>query len=275
MEFCRKIFRWVKTNIFRHPWWTPNRKSRKHLREEANKLIGYDKRVNQSWKKSWKYFISRQVPWYGLLEITQYKIIEMRDYMQHHSIINESDTQVQIAQMTKIIDLGYKILADEYSNEIMQWNRENQVGIIYLYPTKHNEENTKYENLFSTLEQEPIAKLYYKGMFSDILPEPEESSARKLEFLKDKCTLTVDEWLAEQNKVIDEMNINLDKEHKLKHMTSKDITTTYSSEYINGKSAEENSKYFREENEKAFNQRKKDIKRYYSLISKYVDFWGD
>jgi hypothetical protein len=44
----RRFFR----HLFRTAWWQPNRESRKMLRKEAAKLIGWDKESNPAWAKS-------------------------------------------------------------------------------------------------------------------------------------------------------------------------------------------------------------------------------
>lgn len=106
----RKFFR----HLFRTAWWQPNRQSRKMLKEEAKKLIGYDRSINETWAKSWKYFIKRQYPWQGIIELNQYKLIEMRDYMQNHSWAEKEYLNNQIKEMTEAIDLGNKILKDDY-----------------------------------------------------------------------------------------------------------------------------------------------------------------
>ena len=97
-------------------WWRPNEETKKMLRKEADRLIGYDKTVNPSWKNRWKYFIKRQFPWYGLIELNQFKIIEMRDYMLHYSILAEEEVEKQVREMSEVIVLGNKILEDNYED---------------------------------------------------------------------------------------------------------------------------------------------------------------
>lgn len=234
--------------LFKKPWWTPNKNSRKKLREEADKIIGYDKTVNKSWNTSWKYFIKRQFPWYGILELTQYKIIEMRDYMQNHSIINKEDTDKQIKQMTEVIDLGYKILADKYDDFAYNWSRENTVSVIII--SKKGQE---------------VARLYDHDLFSDIVDEdllydtPLSEAAKQMRsnFLKDKDTRSVKEWLKDNN------------------LTEKDITVAYTGAWINGKSDEENSARKRQMYTEALQDRKNDIAKYFECIGEYVETWGD
>jgi hypothetical protein len=72
-------------NKYKYRWWKPSPQTKQTLKEAADNLIGYDKTVNKSWKSRWKYFIKRQFPWYGIIELNQFKIIEMRDYMIHYS----------------------------------------------------------------------------------------------------------------------------------------------------------------------------------------------
>lgn len=262
MKFGRKFFEWIKADIFKHPWWTPNRKSRRYLKEEADKLIGYDKTVNQSWKKSWKYFISRQVPWYGLLEITQYKLIEMRDYLIHYSRISEEETAKQVREMSEIINLGYKILEDKYEEEAHKWLRENQCSITII--SKPVEGKTFQEKI--NCMKEELARLYNRHMFADIISEAElyldnpmskEAFEMRKEFIKDKDTRSVKEWLKDNN------------------LTEKDISLSYTGEWINGKSEEENQAEMRKRFEDAWKARQSDISKYFALIGECYWDWGD
>lgn len=239
--------------MFGFPYWRPNRQSRKMLREEADRLIGYDKTVNPCWKKSsWKYFIKRQYPWYGIIELNQFKIIEMRDYMQNHSGITEDLTQKQIEQMTEVIELGNKILADEYEKAAHEWIRENQCAITIIGKS-HREEDI-------------LVKLYNRGMFDDFkynykLDSEDSRSSKALkrleDFIKDKDTRSVEEYLADNN------------------LNRKDYNIYYTGEWINGKSEDENEDEFKRRFQKAWDARQKDINKYFKLIAKNMDAWGD
>jgi len=248
----KKFFRAIK-NWFGFPWWTPNRKSRKLLREEADKLIGYDKEVNRSWAKTWKYFIKRQFPWYGLIELNQFKIIEMRDYMQHHSWICEEETEKQIKEMTEVIDLGKKILADEYEAEAYNFNRENSIGITIIYK-KHPDKKDKD---FLCNFRDEVARLYNHDMFEKWLDENKKFSKDVLEkralFLSDKDTRSVEEWLRDN------------------HLTKDDISTAYTSEWIDPSYHQVWSDMLQE----AWQDRKNDIGKYFECIAEYSDNWGD
>lgn len=256
-NFLRKIFRL-------HPYWYPNKTSRKMLREEADKLIGYDKTANPCWKKSsWKYFIKRQYPWYGIIELNQFKIIEMRDYMQNHSWLEEESTQKQIKQMTEVIELGNKILADEYEVEAYRWYRENTVKITLVSRV------VKGDTFKDRLEacKAPEVKLYNTDLFDEIVSnselEPFDSSISKeaenrlATYLADKEIRKLDTWLKDNN------------------LTKKDVRLAYTSEWINGKSEEENKKHWEEMFEEAVNDRKADISKYFESIGDYYDHWGD
>ena len=234
------------------PSWTPNRHSRKMLREEANRLIGYEA-VNPCWKKSsWEYFIKRQYPWSGIIELNQFKIIEMRDYMQNHSWLEEECTQEQIKQMTEVIELGNKILADEYEEAAHEWTRENQCAITII--SKSNR------------EEDMLVKLYNRGLFDDIkdkykLDSEDSISPKALkrleDFTKDKDTRSVEEYLTDNN------------------LNREDYKIYYTAEWMNDKSEEENSAELKRRFQKAWDARQKDINKYFKLIAKNVDTWGD
>lgn len=242
-RFLRKIFR-LK------PYWSPSKQSRKMLREEADRLIGYEA-VNPCWKKtSWEYFIKRQYPWSGIIELNQFKIIEMRDYVQNHSWLEKEVTQKQIKQMTEVIELGNKILADEYEDEAHKWYRENSVQITLVYKKDGTE-----------------VKLYNTDLFDEILsnselefidsPISKEAESRLATYLIDKETRKLNVWLKDNN------------------LTKTDVKLAYTSEWINGKSDEENRLYWQKMFEEAAKDRKADISKYFESIGDYYEEWGD
>ncbi len=245
--------------IFRKTWWEPDRKSRKMLKQEANNLIGYDKRVNETWNKSWKYFIKRQYPWSSIITLNQYKLIELRDYMQNRSWIDEESINQQVKEMTEVIDLGNKILKDEYEDFAYKWDRENSVSVTFVY-RKKNEKRLAKEGPLSKIKvdegTELLAVLYNQGIFNDILNEEEELkelSLMKEEFLKEQDTRSVKQWLEDND------------------LSKKDICCSYSGEWVNGKSAEENILYLEKLLQEARQDRQNDIDKYFECIAEHAD----
>jgi len=247
-------------------WWgNPSRETKMTLRQAADKLIGYDKTVNKSWKSRWKYFIKRQFPWYGIIELNQFKIIEMRDYILHYSILAEEEISRQVREMSEVINLGYKILEDKYEDEAHKWLRENKCNITIINkktPLKDVEGKTLREKL----EKQELARLYNRDIFEDIIsnnelyldsPLSKEAFNRLKEFTKDKDTRSVDEWLKDNN------------------LTKKDISTSYTSVWTNGKSNEENESELNKRFKEAEDARQKDISEYFKLIGDYQYRWGD
>ena len=249
----------------KYRWWKPSPQTKQELGEAADKLIGYDKTVNKSWKSRWKYFIKRQFPWNGLIELNQFKIIEMRDYIIHYSWLAEEEIAKQVREMNEVINLGYKILEDKYEDEAHKWLRENKCNITIISkstPLKDVEDKT----LIEKLEKQEIARLYNRDMFEDIIddnklflddPISKEAFDRLKEFTKDKDTRSVNEWLRDNN------------------LNKKDISTCYTSVWINGKSDEENERELIRRFKEAENNRQKDISEYFRLIGEYQHNWGD
>ena len=235
------------------------------LRKEADKLIGFDKEPNPSWSKSWKYFIKRQYPWSGLLELNQYKIIEMRDYMINHSGICEEETEKQIKEMTEVIELGNKILANEYDYPFMKWSKTNSVPVVLIYE-KLGEKVLGESKIKMAVEGKLLDKLYDKEIFEDLRVDlglglnygiTKDDLKQNQEWLKDKQTCNLDEWL------------------KKNDLTEDKITCAYTSEYTNGKSEEENKKYGTELMHQCWQDRRNDIIKYFECIGEYMDNWGD
>lgn len=238
----------------KYRWWKPSPQTKKTLREEADKLIGHDKTVNKSWKCRWKYFIKRQFPWYGIIELNQFKIIEMRDYMIHYGWLAEEEIAKQVREMSEVINLGYKILEDKYDDEAHKWLRENECSVTLIYKGK------------SIKNAELLAKLYNRSMFEDIIspaelylddPMSKEAFELRKEFIKDKDTRSVTEWLEANN------------------LTKKDVHVAYSGEWINGKSEEENQAEYTRRFQEAWKSRQDDINKYFALIAEYQYNWGD
>ena len=249
-----------KENKYR--WCKPSPQTKKTLREAADKLIGYDKTVNKSWKCRWKYFIKRQFPWYGIIELNQFKIIEMRDYMIHYGSLAEEGTAKQVREMSEVINLGYKILEDKYDDEAHKWLRENECSVTIISKPIKGE---TFKEKINCMKEE-IARLYNRGMFEDIISEAElyldapiskEAFEMRKEFIKDKDTRSVEEWLKDNN------------------LTEKDISLSYTGEWINGKSEEENQAEYTRRFQEAWKSRQDDINKYFALIAEYQYNWGD
>ena len=243
-------------------YWKLRKESNKTLKEAADKLIGYDKTVNKYWKSHWKYFIKRQFPWCGLIELNQFKIIEMRDYVTHYSWLTKEEIDKQVREMSEVIDLGNKILEDKYEDEVHKWLRENTCPITII--NKPIKGETLQERI--NCVEEEITRLYNRRMFEDIIsdtdlyqdnPLSKEAYDRLNEFVKDKDTRSVDDWLKDNN------------------LTKKDISTAYTSEWINGKSDKENREELTKRFNEAYKSRQDDINKYFALIAEYQDGWGD
>lgn len=260
----KKLFRKIKA-FFGHPWWTPNKESRKVLREEADRLIGWDKRINRSWDKSWKYFIKRDYPWYGIIELNQFKIIQMREYMKFSGGIDPKEIKKQVNQMNEVIDLGHKIIENDYNEEAYAFLRINSVNVTLIYKKKGETEldGGTLGKFKLPIQGEPLAKLYNTGLFEEFLDEnnseniPENAKKTREEWLKGKETRSLTKWLSDNGLKRDQ------------------VATAYTSEWTNGKTEEENHKIYLELFKKCQKEYQKDINNYFKLIAKYYNSWGD
>ena len=255
----------MEMGIFKKPYWSPNKESKRLFKDEAKRLIGYDQSVNPTWAKTWKYFIKRQFPWYGLLELNQFKIIEMRDYMQHHSHYEKDVTEKQIKQMTEVIELGNKILEDKYNYYEHAWLAANQVDVLEVYE-KIGEETTdcgQFGKVTIDKSGKLLTKLYNVSIFDDLIVQDgwkedlNDDISSKVEYLKDKNVTRLKDWLSENN------------------LTRKDVAIQQTGEWTNGISEEENQKHLKILMLRASKERKEDINKYFKLIAKYYDNWGD
>ena len=156
--------------------------------------------------------------------------------------------------MSEVINLGYKILEDKYEDEAHKWLRENECSITLVYKGK------------SFKDEDLLVKLYNRGIFEDLItsvelylddPMSKEAFEMRKEFIKDKDTRSVADWLEANN------------------LTTKDINTAYTGEWINGRSDEENQAELHKRFEEAWKARQDDINKYFSLIAEYQYDWGD
>lgn len=264
-------------------YWKLNKESKKNLRETANRLIGYDKRPNPHWKDTWKYYIKREYPWGGLIQLIQYKISEEYEYVKNYSKLCEDSKDEDLNQMEEVLNLGWKIIEHNYEEEWHNWYKTNSVSVTYVYRKIGERPLFKDGTGMLSVRGELLVKLYKNDIFDEILgenweenwPGDDASKKERKNWLKSKKTCKLTEWLDEYNKTVDEMNINLDDEHKQEHLTINDITCAYSSEWCNGKSDKENHKYSDELIKKANKEYQNDKKKYFTLIAKYYDGWSD
>lgn len=264
-------------------YWKFKKESKKKMRDTANRLIGFDKSVNPHWKTNWKYYIKREYPWAGLIELIQYKLTEEYEYIKEYAQLDETYKEQDLKQIQEVLDLGWKLLEFDYQKEWHDWYKQNSVPVTYVYKKAGQKPLFKNGSGLIDIKGELLVKLYDADIFDEILGEnwsenwPDDNASKKerKEWLKSKKTCKLTEWLDDYNKTVDEMNVNLDDEHKQKHLTMNDTTCAYSSEWCNGKSDKENHKYSNELNKKANKEYQNDKKKYFTLIAKYYDGWGD
>lgn len=160
------------------------KEEKKILREHADRLIGWDKRVNPDWKKKWKYFIERDYSWGNIIELNVFKIVQMREFMKNHSIVCQEEVDKQVKQMTEVIELGYKILEDEYEDDAHKWFRENSIPVTLIC------EKNNFNNVLHSVRNEGI----FEGMVSKIETETDKWLRENNLTRKDVSTAYTTEW---------------------------------------------------------------------------------
>ncbi len=160
------------------------KEEKKILREHADRLIGWDKRVNPDWKKEWKYFIKRDYSWGNIIELNVFKIVQMREFMKNHSIVCQEEVDKQVKQMTEVIELGYKILEDEYEDDAHKWFKENSVPVTLIC------EKNNFNNILHRVRNEGI----FEGMVSKIESETDKWLRENNLTRKDVSTAYTTEW---------------------------------------------------------------------------------
>lgn len=217
--------------------------------------------VNKNWKQEWEYVIKREYPWCGPFDLIQYKIRTMIAYFEdlknntfnyRYRITNKSINR-QLKQMYKIAELGDKIFEDNYSLEANIWYDKNTEVIITFY--KITEFTKNYPGVpgnFLPEGFEKIGEVY--------VPGEESTGVFVNQFLKDGSSFGKDfvgEWCAKNGYSKDEVDF------------------VYVHRWINGRSEEENHKEWQRMLANSYKARRKDIKKYYSLLAKYAESWGD
>ena len=229
----------------------------KNLRSFANKFYdSHFSEVNANWKAEWKYVIQREYPWNGVFDIILYKIRTMKEYMEalrndefgfKYRITNESIDK-QLIQMNEVLDLGQKIYDDNYLQKASDWYDENNTYTLKIYQITE------------------ITKAY-AGIPANYLPEGFEvigefETKDRFNFLGFSFDdtyegMTVQKWCQEHN------------------MKKSEIGSVVITTWNNGKSDKENTATWRKMMTDAAKERKSDIKKFYSLLAKYEDSWGD
>ena len=118
--------------IFKKCWWRLPKSARKDLNKAVHKLHT-DLDVNPCWKENWKKFLQHDYPWYGILELNQFKLMQM---LAHYK--SSDPDNYLIGRIDDIIALGKNILAhDTYENceewESVKWEKANLIPILLIY----------------------------------------------------------------------------------------------------------------------------------------------
>lgn len=217
--------------------------------------------VNKNWKQEWEYVIKREYPWCGPFDLIQYKIRTMIAYFEDlknntfnykYKITNKSINR-QLRQMYKIAELGDKIFEDNYSREANLWYDKNTEIVITFY--KITEFTKNYPGIPGNFLPEGFEKVGEVHV-----PGEESIGVFVNQFLKDGFSFGKDfvgEWCAKNGYSKDEVDF------------------VYVHRWINGRSEEENHKEWQRMLTNSYKARRKDIKKYYSLLAKYAESWGD
>lgn len=237
--------------------------------EKLNTLKGYAEKyydpyfseVNKNWKQEWEYVIKRECPWYGPFELIQYKIRTMIAYFEdlkndtfnYKYRITDKAINKQLKQMYKIADLGDKIFEDNYTDSVSAWYNQSTDIIISFY--RVTEFTKKYNGIpcnylpegFEKLGEMRLKGIDSTNVFVNQITNGDSDSGQDI----------VGEWCAKNNYSKDEVRF------------------VYERVWNNGKSDEENKLEWERRLANAYKERKKDTKKYYSLLAKYADGWGD
>jgi hypothetical protein len=175
----------------------------------------------------------------------------MRDYIQNKSWIEDKEVAKQVKQMTEVIELGNKILLDDYEAEALAWIKTNSVPVTLVCEKPEGHIGLGKE----------LARLYNHNIFEEIVKDQNlvnnNTNPLLVKYLEGKETRDLKTWLKDNN------------------LSKKDITTAYTSEWINGRPVEENRDKYVALLKQAEEDRKADISKYFECIGEYHDEWGD
>jgi len=217
--------------------------------------------VNPNWKQEWEHVIKREYPWCGPFDLIQYKIRTMIAYFEdlkndkfdYEFRITNKSINKQLKQMYKIAELGDKIFEDNYEQEASLWYDKNTEIVITFY--KITEFTKNYPGIPGNFLPEGFEKIGEMRTSGD-----EGVGVFVNQFLKDESDFGKDfigDWCAKNG------------------YSKADVGYVYTNVWINGKSDEENTKEWQKMLTNSYKARRKDIKKYYSLLAKYADSWGD
>jgi hypothetical protein len=112
-----------------------NRQLREEAREAARQLRG-DEVINPSHIQMdmWKYFAKGDYDCEGtsLIEVLQFKIEKMKSHMLHCSDATLDYVTHTASDMQRTLDLGYRILKDDYNAKSSKFEEQNSDTVIHL-----------------------------------------------------------------------------------------------------------------------------------------------
>ena len=217
--------------------------------------------VNKNWKQEWKEIVKREYPWCGPFDLIQYKLRTMIAYFEdlkndnfnYKYRITDKSIDKQLKQMYEIVELGDKIFEDNYEQEANLWYYRNTEIILSFY--KITEFTKNYPGIPGNFLPDGFEKLGELRVPSDKSVEVFTNQLLKDESYSEKDIIK--DWCAENGYSKDE------------------VSFIHTRVWTNGKTDDENRKELQKRLADSYKAKRKDIKKYYSLLAKYADGWGD
>lgn len=88
---------------------------------------------HKDWKTDWKGFVECTYPWDGsdILELIVYRLEILRACLRHYS--HHVGSEEEVEEIGEVIDLGRRILEDDYSEEAQEFSRQHCAHVINIY----------------------------------------------------------------------------------------------------------------------------------------------
>lgn len=102
---------------------------------------------HKDWKTDWKGYVECTYPWDGssILEMIVYRLEILRACLRHYG--HHEGSEAEVEEMGEVIELGRKIIEDNYSEGAQEFSREHCAHIINIYLGKKCTDENKIGEL--------------------------------------------------------------------------------------------------------------------------------
>lgn len=102
---------------------------------------------HKDWKTDWKGYVECTYPWDGssILELIVYRLEILRACLRHYG--HHVGSEAEVEEMGEVIELGRRIIEDDYSEDAQEFSRQHCAHVINIYLGKRCVDENKIGEL--------------------------------------------------------------------------------------------------------------------------------